>query len=457
MDSVLINSILCLVSAALWWLGTGLHPMWWATWIAALPLLVIAKRSKNGWGVLAWVVIAYPVGGLNQWHYLSAQLRIPLTAVLIALVGPGLVLGLAIALWRGFVQRDSPALAALVYACTWVTYEFALARLSPHSTFGSIAYTQVDFLPILQVASLAGLAGITFLLFFVPGALATGSVRVIAPAAILLGGVFLWGRERLAYDPPEARTVKVALISSDAFVTDPEAERSLIRDYAERAARLADGGAKLILIPEKIAVIKTIPLEEIDAAFGAAAKHGATVVVGLERWTADAKLNEARVYDSSGAVEASYEKHHMLPPVESHLLVGTARVNLPGNAGVEICKDLDFPQLSREYAHDGATLMIVPAWDFQSDGWLHDRMAVVRGVEDGFSLVRNAKEGLLTVSDTRGRVTAEQHSDAAQYTELVAEARAAHVPTFYAQWGDWFAYLCAGGLVLLVAAMRFVR
>ncbi|HEY3738218.1 MAG TPA: nitrilase-related carbon-nitrogen hydrolase, partial [Bryobacteraceae bacterium] len=429
---MLINFILCVVSAGLWWLGTGLHPMWWATWIAALPLLVIAKRSKNGWGVLAWVVVAYGLGGLNQWHYLTAQLRIPTVPLLIALIAPGLVLGLAIVLWRAFVLRDSPALAALAYACTWVTFEFALARLSPHSTFGSIAYTQVDYLPILQVVSLAGLAGITFLLFFVPGALATGSVRVIAPALLLLGGAFLWGRERLAYDPQDARTVKVALISSDAFVTSDEAERSLIHDYAERAARLADAGAKLILIPEKIAVIKTIPIEEIDAAFGGAAKHGAMVVVGLERWTSDAKLNEARVYDSNGGVEASYEKHHMLPPIESHLLVGTARVDLPGNEGVEICKDMDFPGLSREYAHDGAALMIVPAWDFHTDGWMHDRMAVVRGVESGFSLVRNAKEGLLTVSDTRGRVTAEQHSDSAQYAELVADAHAAHVSTFYA-------------------------
>ena len=233
---------------------------------------------------------------------------------------------------------------------------------------------------------------ITFLLFFVPGAVATGRLSAIVPAAILLASVLLWGRARLDNGDSAGERVPVAIISSDKFVRTPGTQRQLLGDYADRAARLADEGARLLVIPEKIAVIKEIPLEEIDALFGAAAKHGARVVVGLERWTHDAKLNEARVYSSNGAVEADYEKHHMLPPMESHLLVGHDRVNLQDHLGVAICKDMDFPQLSREYAQDGAGLMIVPAWDFHSDGWLHSRMAVVRGVESGFGLVRSAKE-----------------------------------------------------------------
>jgi hypothetical protein len=34
------------------------------------------------------------------------------------------------------------------------------------------------------------------------------------------------------------------------------------------------------------------------------------------------------------------------------------------------------------------TLMLVPAWDFNADGWLHARMAVLRGVEGGYAIVR---------------------------------------------------------------------
>ncbi len=105
----------------------------------------------------------------------------------------------------------------------------------------------------------------------------------------------------------------------------------------------------------------------------------------------------------------------MLPAFESHLLPGTARLTFDrpsddgtaGKWGVEICKDMDFPLLARQYSNDGARLMLVPAWDFVADGWLHGRMAILRGVESGFSIARSVKQGILTLSDSRGRVLAQ--------------------------------------------------
>ena len=48
--------------------------------------------------------------------------------------------------------------------------------------------------------------------------------------------------------------------------------------------------------------------------------------------------------------------------------------------------------------------MLVPAYDFDRDASLHASMAVLRGVEGGFSVVRAARHGLLTVSDRYGRI-----------------------------------------------------
>jgi hypothetical protein len=50
--------------------------------------------------------------------------------------------------------------------------------------------------------------------------------------------------------------------------------------------------------------------------------------------------------------------------------------------GVEICKDMDFPALTQRYADANVELLLVPAWDFRVDGWLHSRMAIMRGVEN---------------------------------------------------------------------------
>jgi apolipoprotein N-acyltransferase len=77
----------------------------------------------------------------------------------------------------------------------------------------------------------------------------------------------------------------------------------------------------------------------------------------------------------------------------------------------------------------------------------------MRGVESGFSIARAAKEGLLTVSDDRGRVLAERTSASAPFATLVASAPVRHNPTLYAQFGDWFAWLNIGLLLGIFASM----
>jgi apolipoprotein N-acyltransferase len=91
----------------------------------------------------------------------------------------------------------------------------------------------------------------------------------------------------------------------------------------------------------------------------------------------------------------------LLAQFESHLLAGTKRVVFErrrANGGMEICKDMDFPLLSRQYANEGAGLMLVPAWDFVTDGWLHGRMAILRGVESGFSVARAPRRPSMTTT-----------------------------------------------------------
>jgi apolipoprotein N-acyltransferase len=113
---------------------------------------------------------------------------------------------------------------------------------------------------------------------------------------------------------------------------------------------------------------------------------------------------------------------------------------------------MDFPLLGRQYARDGASLLLVPAWDFGDDGWLHGRMAVMRGVESGFSIARAPKEGLLTLSDDRGRILAEQSSGAAPFASVLAAIPIRSGVTLYARFGDWFAWLNIGILVVLLVA-----
>ena len=116
---------------------------------------------------------------------------------------------------------------------------------------------------------------------------------------------------------------------------------------------------------------------------------------------------------------------------------------------------MDYPNPARYYGQQQVGLVLVPAWDqgLDVDADWHGHLSLVRGVEDGFNMVRNAKNGFLTVSDDRGRILAEQptHRDGAMIT-MLSTVPVHHVATFYERWGDWFAWLSLAALAGLLAA-----
>jgi apolipoprotein N-acyltransferase len=214
----------------------------------------------------------------------------------------------------------------------------------------------------------------------------------------------------------------------------------LLQDYSDKTARLAEQGAQVIVLPEKIALISDQGAGQADALYTAASSRAkASIVVGLDRGSLTKRFNEARLYSPEGKLTASYDKHHMIPRFEDADRPGTTTITVldqpSGIWGIQICKDMDFPALSRQYGARGVGLLLVPAWDFTLDGWLHGRMAILRGVESGFAVVRAAKQGVLTVSDDRGRILAQQDAATVPFASLVATAPVRHDNTLYTRWG----------------------
>jgi apolipoprotein N-acyltransferase len=117
---------------------------------------------------------------------------------------------------------------------------------------------------------------------------------------------------------------------------------------------------------------------------------------------------------------------------------------------VAICKDMDFPESFPDYGRYGAQILAVPAWDFGGDGRLHARMALLRGVENGFSIARAANRGFVTVYDTYGRILAERSSSGADAL-LVQNVGLGPGKTLYSQFGDWFPLLCLLTVIVLLS------
>jgi apolipoprotein N-acyltransferase len=454
-------------TAALVWLGNGLVPWWPPMWLAPLPALVYSahtsSRLATGAAFLGWLL-----GSLALLPVLAA-VGSPVLAWLVSFAPLAAIFAGGVLLYRYLLVRGAPFSATLALPALWVCQEWARHELSAHGTAVDLAYTQLDLLPFLQLASLTGPWGMSFLLLWIPACAAAclhlrrreprlARALLILPGAVLLC-VLGFGAWRLQA-PASGPVMTVGLIASDTErdgIAGPGAPATqLLSAYGGQARSLAAAGAALIVLPEKLAVVRDEDEPGYDDLFQHLADEArVTVVVGVGRVVGggSGKYNRAYVYAPALAVR-SYDKRHMLPPIESSLIPGTQPLLIqqgPATVGVAICKDMDFTSMSLTYGQQLAGLMLVPAWDFDADRVFHGHMAIMRGVEGGFSVARAGRNGLLTVSDSRGRVLGEVRSDSAPFATLLVRVPVGHSPTLFLAWGNWFAWVNVALLGLVVA------
>src|SRR5262249_19218591 len=144
------------------------------------------------------------------------------------------------------------------------TCEYVTAILSPHATYGNLAYTQMDCLSLIQIASVTGIWGISFVVFLFAGAagvLLSGAGNrpqrrmVTIVTAVVLCAVFFFGGWRLRSNPP-VRVIAITLIAKDVPMSvylgsEPQA-LDLFREYADEIRRVTPTGAELVVLPEKV-------------------------------------------------------------------------------------------------------------------------------------------------------------------------------------------------------------
>ena len=461
-------------TAALVFLGNGLMPRWPLMWFAPLPVLLFALR-RPAWQAGLAAGGAWLVGGLNLWSYLRV-VGVPRMGWLSGFGTEAVVFAAGVLLTRALAKRGAVWTAWMALPALWAGFEYVSNLTTPNGSAGATAYSQLNFLPFLQTASLAGPWGMSFVMMLFPTGLALAihlwsgkrgrALRVLGATLGIVGALLTFGAVRLAI-PQRGPEVKVGLIASDAnggaSVERPgAATEKLLEEYAAHARQLIAQGAQVVVMPEHLGVIPDSDVAQVDGIFQPIADQtGAVLVVGVARVGASGRHNQARIYAPDTAVR-TYDKEHLLPPFEtSRFTPGTKRLDFdaPGTAsrpgagetwGVAICKDMDFTRPAWSYGRAGVGLMLVPAWDFNVDGFWHGHIAVMRAVEDGFSLVRSARNGLLTVADDRGRIRAERASSAAPFAMLLAEVPAGHQGTLFQMLGDWFGW---GALLLLALVL----
>ncbi len=437
--------------------------LWPVAILAPLPMLAAAPEMSD-WFAARCAFAAYFLGNMAIWP--AESFAIPLLKLgLIHLCG-ALMFALLVVLHCEAARRWVGLLAALVYPILTAAAWHGIATLSAQGSWGAPAYWVSSFLPLMQVASVTGLAGVTFLMAWVPAGLAVAwyrrrwrmqwEIMAAVPLVVFvlisaIGAVRLTGKDT-------GTPIMVGVAATDRMLAAADsieaADAAPVLDlYAPMVQKLAGQGAQVILLPEKLIGVR--PKYEQDMLSGFAQMASANhvwLIAGLNEIEPEPKRNLAIVISPSGDIVARYYKHHPVPGLEQGYAPGTELTifDLPqGKAAVAISKDLDFPALGCQIANAGARFLFVPAWDWPGSEEIHARMAITFGIESGLSVARSARQGSVTVSDWRGRLLRHESTfdkDPAMFAFAMPPGSGA---TFYARHGNWFADL----MLLLAAAM----
>lgn len=480
---------------------------WWL-WLATAAALLLFSNGANTVPLAAWLapvfILRFVRGqslkvGLPVAYFLlvaafAFQFRgmvpIPGIAYYIFLIVWGIPLVLPYVIDRLLAHRLSGLTASLVFPTAWAATEYVLSR-GPYGTWGSVAYSQYGNLALLQILSVTGLWGITFLIGWFAAVCnwlweeGLDSKRARGGAWLCVGAiasVMLLGGARMALFPPSSPTVRVASISKrkiDPELSDAVSERlfagratsddmdailrwatAMDNDLLSRAEREMQAGARIVFWGETNAPV----LKEDETGFVARGRGMATkyhvyfgMALGvLNRGRVPSLENKLVLIQPNGQVAWEYNKAHPVPGPEAALQVrgdGKLRaLDTPyGEVSSIICFDGDFPQLLAQAGALRTDVMLDPSNDWRAiDPW-HTQMASFRTIEQGFNLIRQTSQGLSAAFDYQGRrLAAMDHYQTTDYA-MVSQVPTRGVWTIYTRLGDWFAWLCLVGLACLTA------
>jgi apolipoprotein N-acyltransferase len=450
-----IFAIVC--SGALFVLSLDIGPIGALVLIAPIPIFMYALSNAST-GVVFGVAFLARLIGAAGFVYAYANV-LPVVVLAIASMGLALTFAISVLLMRAAARRLPAWLATLSFAMFTTAIEFVVQAASPHGTFGATGYSLINVLWLVQVASLGGVAAVTFVATLVPTAIALLIARfpkrqVVLAAGVPLAFALVYGLLRL--NQPYSSEVKVAMASIDSRVMHAARDRtnslSIAQAYADVVRGLPKSQLDAVVLPERMFADDagevgegSKPLQDV------ATELNTKVIAGFDEVAEDGRhRNTARVF-TPGAPFQNYTKRKLIPGLEQ-LTPGQSPLII-GDRGVAICKDLDFAPLAREYGERDVRMLWVPAWDFVTDGRFHSRMAVLRGVEYGFAIARAAAMGRLTLSDAYGRVVAETVTSDKHPVTLIATVGLTRASTVYARIGDVFAWFVVGGALLLLVWM----
>jgi apolipoprotein N-acyltransferase len=490
-------------------------------WVGLLPLLISIhdKSLRVGFflslvcGILFFLGIFYwilEVQGYTLFHH-------GLLAIYL-----GLYFGLFGFIFNFILKRMNILTALLAAPFLWVSLEYLRSNLSflalPLSLLG---YSQYRYPIVIQIASLAGTYGVSFLIVLVNAALASlfidigrqkkpqssepwefqGRLALVTPATLFLILTFLYGYVTLIH-PITGKKIKIGLAQGNieqAKKWDTRYARHIMQTYSELTEQAASNQPSLIIWPETATPgaisfdpIVYAQIKDIANKFGTYLLLGSAQHQKFEGKGAKGiqYLNSAYLISPDPEVTKNqrYDKIRLFPfgeylPFKEMIPWWLINVRDSGSYtagneftifrlpafsfGVTICWENVFPDIVRQAVNRGAQFIVnitnEARFGRTAAPYQLAAVSVFRAVENRIFVIRCANTGVSCIIDPYGRITNRIKDERGQDTFVRGILSEWVVPleskTFFTRYGDWPVWVSyAGlGLFLLIAFLKWLE
>lgn len=494
-------------------------------WIVPGAVLLVGIRDTNRRAFQTGYLfgLTFALGTLHWLNYMPVT-GLPILAW-IALSG---YLALYYGVWCWFCRKTMPTSAVdllnapwaqrtlWIFTCAaaWVLAEYTMGWFASGFPFLSIGVTQHRMTPLIQITSVTGLPGLSFLivwfsisLTFALMALATQPRKRFLPwreislPMLTIASLFAWGSVRISQHDRdlavESREVKVALVQ-------PSFPQTMLWDLSEssnRFTRMIELSREALVADPDILIWPEAGMPGLlryhesvyETVTGLAREHDVWLICSGDhlRMPEDRpdteppdRYNSVFLVSPRGDITDQYDKRRLvifgeyvplsrwLPFLKNFTPIGDGYVagekavqlsmtDLGLKASPLVCFEDIFSGLARDSVASDTDFLV----NLTNDGWFsesaqqwqHLANALFRSVETGRPLIRCANNGISCWVDAMGRVHSERFSDErSAYAEgiKVFDMTLPTTPrsTLYLRRGNWFLLIC----LLLVSRAAYI-
>jgi apolipoprotein N-acyltransferase len=479
------------LSGALFWASIPKLEIHLLAWICLLPCLSLLPYLSPQ-RLFSLGMVGGLTAGLGRTYWITETLQLYGNLNLLEALTTNFLLILYLALyWAVFFFlcsrfRLSSCLFPWLAASLWVLLEWAQNWVITGFPWQLLGYSQYRQLALLQLTSVTGIYGISFLIALVNGTFAhllsnrlTPSRLLIAlsPPVLLLAATLLLGQQRLDTLAGEETSdvLEVGIVQGN-ISQDLKWKTSRVagttNHYIELTRTLPAGQLDLIIFPET-----ALPFyfqhpyyAQFQRQIADLAKEMATpILVGsLGGSWEEGIYNRTFLVDAEGAVLDYADKVHLVPFGEylplafifQYLEALTAEsgafvhgeshkaLTLPDSdqrAGIFICYESIFPEITRQLALLGSSFLV----NTTNDAWFgvtaapyqHFAMVAVRAAETGLPVLRAANTGISGLIGPSGRIL--RATDLLETTAFTVRLHPRREITFFVRHGNLLIVFCA--------------